>query len=535
MIIFAQFLAGVAAQQVRADAPSVYEIRTLTDDGEIRCTSTLIKQASDKCSLVTNYHCVPIDETQHVFSISGNTAIEIQVLKRSEALDLAELSLSPEAQQDCATLDSLMMRPEADIITGKSLRVKTVGFVNGVQTTNYSDDLAWGLGNAASDVLLYRHGPLPSEIFYQINRLNVIPGMSGGVVSDLDGETIGFNSQLIPFQKIAFVIPIQEVLNFLQNGGPNANEMSSESNSHEDSGANSHGNGGANSHGNGGANSHGDGGANSHGNGGVGIVNTNFDPQDPMFLFREPDEGVPIAPDSSTILLGFDGKQIDGVDDYYIKYFPVKDQGKHTLVTRDANDYPEESIRKNLLSRLDGIFRGGASNASFQNSQHSILERNANAQEGFVEAFTGAADTEIDVDSKSNLITFYFWRHSLTPPGVPFPETPVSAWVLVFNTQMGADSKTINLTSGDIHLSCDNKNYLKLICRMPGVELSLSANQAQPQNRQLSYRLAYAGAQGTIPSVDYHFGMSTQESDTGKARKFAQEMAKQSKGIISLQ
>jgi len=582
---------SVSTLALQAHASEIYQIRTVTDDGEIHCTSTLLKLDSGKCSLVTNYHCVPTDETQQVFFVSASVPanfvsapspdVEVQVLKRSAALDLAELSLPPQAQTDCSSMGVSMVTSEDQILAMKEIDLRTEGFVNGAYTDNFSDDLPWNGGSSYSDVLLYRHGSLPSEIFYQLDRLNVIPGMSGGVVTERSGAIVGLNSQLIPFQKVAFVIPIQEVVNFLQNGGPDsatsttpatmmadgraasgvayvsAPEGAAESNSHVDSGANSHGNGGANSHGNGGANSHGNGGANSHGNGGanshgngganshgngggnshgdggVGIEDTSYNPQDPLYLFREPDEGVPIAPGSSTILLGIDGKQIDGLDDYYIKYMPVKDQGKHTLVTRDANDYPSEDIRKGILSRLEGMFKGGGGDVSFQSNNHSVMIFDPKSPEGFTEFFTGNTSNEVDVDSKNNQIHMYFWMHQIGNPGLPAMLNQ-SAWILDLDVTMSPDYKTITLKaegSNGPPLTCDNRNYLKLVCRAPGTEFSISENQAQGPDKQMSYRVAYV-RQDKVVSVDYRYGQMIQESD--KTRKFAKEMAKQEKGIIAI-
>ena len=109
-----------------------------------------------------------------------------------------------------------------------------------------------------------------------------------------------------------------------------------------------------------------------------------------------------------------------------------------------------------------------------------------------------------------------------------------SAWILDLDVTMSPDYKTITLKaegSNGPPLTCDNRNYLKLVCRAPGTEFSISENQAQGPDKQMSYRVAYV-RQDKVVSVDYRYGQMIQESD--KTRKFAKEMAKQEKGIIAI-
>ena len=154
-----------------------------------------------------------------------------------------------------------------------------------------------------------------------------------------------------------------------------------------------------------------------------------------------------------------------------------------------------------------------------------------NAVEGFSEFMTGTTLNEVDVDSKNNQIHMYFWMHQMGSPGLPAMLNQ-SAWILDFNVTMSPDYKTVTLAAvGGGALTCDNKNYLKLVCRAPGTEFSISENQAQGPNKQMSYRLTYV-RKDQVPSVDYRYGQMIQESD--KSRKFAKEMAKQEKGIIAI-
>ncbi|MEZ4815156.1 MAG: hypothetical protein R3A80_08140 [Bdellovibrionota bacterium] len=87
-------------------------------------------------------------------------------------------------------------------------------------------------------------------------------------------------------------------------------------------------------------------------------------------MTQEPDEGVVSPANSKLRILGIDGEQVDGWDDYSLSR--SSDMSKVQVITRENSkgSYPDLKIRKKLLDRFDGYY---SSILTMESQKHLIF------------------------------------------------------------------------------------------------------------------------------------------------------------------
>lgn len=463
-------------------------IHSQEDGGETRCTATLIKLDDGVCHLLTAYHCVPGTNAPAVFL--QEAPIAVQVLKRDSLLDLAELS-NPLPESSCSGLSPISTLSLNDVLAEKNLALVAQGFVDHdrLHDTYSQNNPQEGISQAR----LYQHGPSADEVFFEFSELKIIPGMSGGIVFESHSkQVLGLISHLVPFQKLAYVVPVSVLRSFLETG---TNRVRADDDAfklwHMINGAIVSGD-----------NSQVGGGNNSPAAG--RITNFNGYVRSLTKPFQEPEEGVTLQ-NSHQILLAVNGVQIDGGDDYYLKYSPIAAQHP-TLITREVGDYPELSVRQGLLERLKGSYVTGTNpvgDATLYVEAHDVAE-------GFKETANAQAPVQIQVSPEEHLITFHFLPFNLKSTLDSGDTIAMKENVLKFFISVSDDAKTIyatDLANPKQYFACDNNNYLKLICADDtGLGFSLSLSQGGPSG-VLSYRFAHMAATPDAKLlVNYYYG-----------------------------
>jgi len=259
----------------------------------------------------------------------------------------------------------------------------------------------------------------PSYYLYQIQNLKILPGMSGGltITSTLydgtDFEIVGLNSEFTPEQDTAYVIPIHLILNWLKN--PTSSQLDTKSsNKREGAG----------------------------GNGRVGGGNNEFQDLQPkksslQNLF-EPDEGINT---DSGYLLGIKPFQIDGHDDFErVSKLDVKN-----YVYRDRSGYPNIEIRKTILERLKIELRFPIS---------TLKTYNNSELQGLTEVHSTSTAAQLFVNRDIRLQN----GNSL----IIFQPTFSKENKIVYLDVVSGSGIYQNLK---LRLTCENKSYLKLICK----------------------------------------------------------------------
>jgi hypothetical protein len=476
-------------------------IQSAEQQGETHCTASVIK-IDGVCHLVTAYHCVPgeiapsvvipvVSAADWVRGHAQAAEIPLQVLKRDAALDLAELEF-PIRQEACQEFPVTGIPSESEVLGQKKLTLFAQGFVDhDLFHQTYSQNKPF---QGISSVRLYRHGGSEGEVFFEFTELKIIPGMSGGLV--FDGTLIrplGVISHLIPFQKLAYVIPISVVADFLKNGvnrvlpGPVEDSLKFW---HMINGAIASGD-------------------NAQVGGGNNSPAAGSFPNLPGYTraltlpFKEPEEGVQLK-NSSRVLLAVNGSQIDGSDDYFLKYTPVA--GIHPeLITREAGGYLDLPIRNTILQRLAGSYH-----PSNSDGEATLYVQSGTVAEGWKEAGSGAAQIEIKVDPTANLIEFHFLPYSIQSSLNAGDVLPMKDSVAALHLVLSADAKTLtatNVANPQQTYLCDNNNYLKLICADDtGVGFSLSLDRLG-SGGVLSYRFAHLAASADRKLlINYYYG-----------------------------
>jgi hypothetical protein len=398
----------------------------------------------------------------------------------------------------------------------------------GAMHANYSADYPWDRQSPPSSRTdRYRSGPDPNDYFIEVKQLNTTPGMSGGLVFAWPTTLVGLNSRFIPFQSISFIIPLEKVILLANSVGNLAEDkppifnfgtkgisaayFAPRSNDTYPAGDNGHANGGDNG----------------HANGGSGPVDRRFQGS-PLLLFREPDEGVPLSRDSNQILLAIDREQIDGSDDYWIKYFPRINDPAATLILREKGGYPDSKVRDAMIKRLDGVYESADRFSDYDQDQNDVFYmEDASVREGFKVAAEGFDHPQIDVDSQAHLIHFIFPAHYLHAPNTQSHMTQIPGLVYTFKLKLSNDSKTITLDGSGRHLTCENNNFLKLICSGDGIEIALSADRLS--RKKITYRMATLMEAGGKRVINYHYGVVSESGDQATSRKTISDILKEVK------
>jgi hypothetical protein len=493
-MLFCLFLASTAAMAQTFDEPSdSYLNFALSSERQLRCgylekedcTATLVK-IENRCVLLTNSHCMVSE--QGSFVVDSGSTFTTHVLKRDEILDLVQLDLPKEIESRyCEGIRSTGAK-------GKDFDVgffRSVGFRNQIK----NDYRTGGDGFSSGTARIYSLSKDVNDILLRLDHIDVFPGMSGGVVELAGGDFVGIVAHYIPFQSTALVIPPIAIAKFLnskeavrslpgavRNSVPNS-WVKTGSNTIRPSGGNSQGDPGGNSQGDPGGNSQGD-----PANGlSRGIV-------DPLKIAVEPNEGYPLENASNTLILGVSGKQVDGYDDYLKEY--RGQAGRTDLVTRPNSEdqYPDSSIRREVLSRLAGVY--SAAHESDSDGVEYLYMKDPSAPMGW-KKFAGTlySHPELVVDAKKKQITLTLDQRQLDMANAGQP-MEMKAITMRFHASMSNDDKWVTLTpepdsqapiiQARSPFQCKNQNYLKLICANENGFFSLS--KANDKNGKLNFR-----------------------------------------------
>lgn len=498
----------------------VFSIKSPSND----CSATFFKSRG-KCSLVTNAHCLQKNdkkvlltglslEEQQDFSISNRFShgrnflvnsndaqrsqlksyesnffkshdeITLDVVKVDYKKDLAELALSPQMEGLCASIEESIyvdeVPSESSIAFAGYSRLSLekkphpkVWYSNGSVVDN--DKITFSLRELKK---------VPSTLsdldhFLEISDIEMIFGQSGRVAVDSSANLLGITTRFHATQDKVYLIDLPSIIDFLEKSESNEPDFLN--------GDNATHNGGGNGAGNGGGNGAGNGGGNGAGNGG----GCNLDERNDAFsIFREPYEG--FINELGQIVLNIDGNQIDGSDDL-LKY-----AGGANVIARQADDYPAQVHRQEILQRLSGDYQ-------FLNATHKIYEQDASFVLGWEQLQRNELQGNLSI--KGNEIELKFDRYAssvnqdIVNSSVAINIFPSSTYK--FTASLNEDSKTVTLEDrqGNSY-KCDNRHYLKLICS--GERADISISRAAENSSKVSFRFVKKGN----AFANYFFGES---------------------------
>lgn len=379
------------------------------------CSATLIKK-DNICRLLTAAHCLD-NQAQKVTVRGHNKAVLAQA-------DVVAIDRS----KDLAWLKS-------NTINNHCSQIQEVGDQRMFGRENhYSRYFSYGVTNSGLIQLdLWEKtksaGPLKTktvvkgqpglEYTIAIKPLELVKGMSGGVLTDDRGDFLGINSQYEPSKDTSYFIPVEEVVKYLQSPTDLRSLPVQGMQRFENVGGNN------------------------HGNSNDGKKSASWRDQ-----IKEMDEGV--VESDGRVLIGRGGFSVDGVDKWALTQKMVNP------IYREADGYPRLEIRQNILKRLNGIFRSRATSIDMKFLDIAGTTLNP----------TGVQlQHSLHVQVSSSTIKVYF------PFGLDLKSAPVTVG---WSVQFSQDYKTITLTNPQSKLVCNNNNYLKLICRSEDEELTIS-------------------------------------------------------------
>lgn len=490
VVLFAFFVSlDSRAAQVRA-----LLLKLEGPKGNTSCTGTLIKVAGE-CRLFTNAHCferpadtirfvhaegassLPSSASKIFVSPSEKKELTTNLVKIDPRVDLAELSVDKNFFPICRSLDELEDHNRINWDNGSPrLSLLSVGFHGGTAQAAYTGAKNWDGGGKITSMVYSASSGLPGvRRIFRLTALQMLPGMSGGPTVDDHYELMGINRRYVPFQSYTEIIPLEELLRFIDSEGDSESlsatkegkgvVLSADGNVSFDAGENSGGNGGENSGGNGGENSGGNG----------NDIPQKILSEGPLAFLREPDEGIIV---DGKRLLALGKFQIDGGDDY--RSIP------HHLPAVYLDDPKFLADRSKLMERLSGEFE------YFLTSQNESMEKILRLKNGKWEVFRETPmRTDVRVESNGPQFTLSFLQDPkkyFDTPKFPTKEQTALYKDLHLSGTVSQDGSrlTIRGQSGE-ELVCENRNYFKLICVGEREEISLSLNN---YNESLSYRHA---------------------------------------------
>ena len=426
-ILLSAIFALLSAVNAHANQWQVFGI-SKTTDSSIFCSATLVKKGSS-CFLLTAAHCLD-NQAQKITLRSHTKAVVTQadVMTIDRSKDLAWIQPNPNTLKN---LCSQIQEVGKEKMFGREnyfARYLSYGVLNsGLYQIDISKNKTSASPLKTRSVI---HGHPGLRFTVALSPISLVKGMSGGVLTDDFGNFLGINSQYEPAVDASHFIPVEEVLEYLSAPSDLRTLSVQGINRFQDSGGNNHGNSG---------------GGNNHGNG-----TDNSKARSWQDSIKEMDEGV-ILPDGR-VLIGRGGYSVDGLDKWAMT------QNMKNQVYREADGYPNETIRRDILKRLNGLFRSQA--VSVNAKVLDILPTDP-----FVRSteFNMNHNLNIQIDSSKIKMNFPF--------GLDLKSKPVSA---EWRAQFSSDSKQITLSNAQSTLVCKNNNYLKLICRSENEELSIS-------------------------------------------------------------
>jgi hypothetical protein len=450
--------------------------------------------------------------------------MKVSVLAFDRSKDLALLEVPLEVKLGgCKELNELWMVNEEKITT-KPTSIVLSGF-----TTNHKSGKphvkVWHTRGTQFKSGLINHKPLfmPSKIkketstlenidqFIVVDDIQMLPGNSGGTAHTSKGLFVGVTTRFHPTQDKVYIIPASDVVEYAlyptqseetvdikntteQVGGNGGTDGGG--NGGTDGGGNGGtdggGNGGTDGGGNGGTDGGGNGGTDGGGNGGTdgggngGTDGTGCVAFGSKNIFEEPYEGY--LNEFGKVVLAIGGNQIDGSDD-------LKDHSEGLVIQRDADGYPSLEIRKGILERLSGNYPFNSSSKRYSKNDDHVL--------GWEEVSYGLGKSFLEVGPKRIIVTknihVEYDSKSDSPSSIALNLKTEKRFD--FKVQASPDYKTITLKSKKESLTCDNRNYLKLICS--GEKGSFSISLDSDQSGKARFRQTQRSSE---ERTDYLFG-----------------------------
>ena len=570
-VLFNLFFFIICSNLSAQEQAKVYGL--LTQNGF--CSATLLK-SNGICSLVTNAHCIQtlVDQIQvisaknympaqnnrltvlqklipatDVFNTNESTQarllwsyeqkyfgqdeeIKTSIISFDRTKDLALLAL-PESikNEECPNLNQPTIKTNEVLISGNR-SVIIAGFTaerknsppkpkvwHNRNTIRNNLEKAEPTYNPSS--LSLSTSTLPNiDKFLEVDTRS-LEGHSGGMAIDEKGNFLGLSTRYIESQDTAFIIPVADVINYINNptqnneslngnnqskpsggsnggdtqGGSNGGDTQGGSNGADTQGGSNGGdtqggsNGGDTQGGsNGGDTQGGSNGGDTQGgsNGGdtqggsnrsqIGCVHPSF----PIFMNSFIDSNDGFLNHVGKIILAVDGHQINGSDDLKDHWDP-----EGNIIYVEDDNYPTLAIRKGIIERLLGEY------TFLKSSQKQYIE---NEDESFLkkwrETHYGEGKSSIKLEKESIKLEieetglYPSTTNFFTMIGYQLSNTVKKDYKISFDSSY----KTVYLESIDEKLTCKNNNYLKLICTGQGRVLSISTDSTDTRNRKTNFR-----------------------------------------------
>ena len=478
-------IGGSAHARTRIDDQArLYLLESRSTEKSLSCTATLLK-LEDRCRLLTNAHCLAGGPKTGSVRIQASAQEwqELPLLRADFGLDVAELGLNARLTGDCRRLRAIRGTILKSLEEGlQSERVAGFGFFNGE---------TWSEVASASLRSVPIASPRSGAVLLRASDLDTLPGMSGGLLTAFPSQPIALLAHYIPLQRTSFAIPLETIQSWLSeslSAGIDGGVASSVPLPARAWTANVAFPRAGNTHSDGSKNTHSDG-------GGLDLRLR----ADPLALFAEPHEGVPVSGAVDEILLGIGPHQIDGWDDYF--HFARR---PGLRITRKRYGFPEATIREALLDRLAGSFRSRDDFAS--RPQRRVVARDLSRSDGWAPELEGRLEARLEVDAASRELRLQLRAHELRRDfSALAPDLVEPTRNIRYRAEFSKDSRSIelhDLDSGE-RLNCENRHYRKLLCRGRSTGFSLSS-QIFDGEAPIQFRLWRVDDAST--RVDYTFG-----------------------------
>lgn len=556
------FALPAGAQEAAAPASSPRAVGTVfrilqptfpSENGTL-CSASLVSFKEHGCVLLSNRHCVSNDGraitiildkrewdsskdyvTENFGPAPSRTAFagtpyietsilqQTKVIRSADYLDLVQLEIPASLRPTC---DHLMQvsswKLDTDFMRDANTQNRQISFIGFPGDYEVYKDTEWVNRMLLGSASFTHFGPEPRQRYLKVHPANVMPGMSGGLATmeffPGDKRTpyvLGLIGRYKPYHFTTYLLPLDTIHEFLSLPAAAHERLNRFVVWHKlrDLGFRGYSGPVRPS----GDNGQRDGGDNSQRDGGnQWLLAADTD----VSVFREDDEGFPLS--RETILLGVDGKQIDGWDDYSLRFIHAPLPGK--VITRSEEGYPPAEIRRGILERMAGHFERVPLGSAyfFSNLFPSVtlssyevnrkppyrLELKNYHETSLQLAVMLIAPDRAKIVVESGKIEDFTGTFNYL--GASAPISPhVLDWTnhrssrFEFDAWLENEAKTVVLRSGTGQIiRCKNRHYLKLICSAEKIEFSLSRSELASAEIQL--RLANQTIDGS--RIFFRFG-----------------------------
>lgn len=492
--------------------PFLYKLTSKGPGFTQLCSATQIKYQG-QCYLLTNYHCTK-NSTSLTLTMPKREQPSSQYNSSWQRIDLKSFfpqlpgPLSVTSKRFDSDKDLALLSPkdstsstffqrtcenlsEAEFIEDRPLAggaktLMALGQLDGKQVATYSNNISWNDGYGNSEVYIYPN--TKKDNFLKIYSLNILPGMSGGAVINTGNRLLGLIARFIPFHEISLVVPASSLKSFLMDSStaPQSThglQASAGWRAIHKLGSTQYA----------GDNAHADGGDNAHADGGgrdKRITSSHI--LDP---FLPPSEGVKLP--SGKTLLAFKKKtgvfsrsyfQIDGKDDYFLKFLPAKKEGKiKEEYFRERDGFPHEDIREDILERLEGSYKAFTSIQVA--GSHRIYVEDQSSPMGWRPFAEGSALNWATIDEGDQEIKLQLWGHDIVNYNNHLDYLGrFQAKEYNFSLNFNDNYKTIIAKNAQWgNLRCKNENFYKLVCK--GRKFAFSLSFSGSEKRSLDLRI----------------------------------------------